>query len=239
MVGSGVIVVVQFALFLLVGVLLWGYYRGAPPGALGLARGDEVFPKFIVEGMPPGVSGLLLAAILAAAASTSLNALAGSTVLDVWARLGGRRPDEQAALRLGRVVTLAWGAVFIGFALLFRSMDNPVVELGLAIAGFTYGGLLGAFLLGILSRRARQRDAVIAFVVTTAAMAFVIFGLYHSGAEGRWVFVFRPDADERAARGLVPLAWPLYTVLGAAGMVALGSALRWVNGRKGRKGGEG
>jgi SSS family transporter len=235
MVGSGVLVVFQFALFLFVGVLLWGYYGGAPLDALGLTRGDEVFPKFIVEGMPPGVSGLLLAAILAAAASTSLNALAGSTVLDVWTRLGGRQPDEAAALRLGRVLTLVWGAVFIGFALLFRSMDNPVVELGLSIASFTYGGLLGAFLLGILSRRARQRDAVVAFVATTAAMTLVVLGLYYSGAEGRWVFVFRPDDEVRAARALVPLAWPLYTVFGATAMVALGSLLGWVRGSRGER----
>ncbi|HLT46057.1 MAG TPA: sodium:solute symporter [Rubricoccaceae bacterium] len=234
MVGSGVGVILQFALFLLVGLLLWAYYRGAAPSALGLARGDEVFPKFIVEGMPPGVSGLLLAGIVAAAMSTlssSLNALAGATVLDVIERLGGRRPDEAAALRLSRVLTLAWGVVFIGFALLFRSIENPVVELGLGIAGFTYGGLLGAFLLGILSRRARQADAAVAFVVTVAVMTAVIFGLYYSTEADAWVFVFRPSAEVRAAQGLVPLAWPLYTVFGAAGMVALGSVLGGV--RKG------
>jgi SSS family transporter len=236
MIGSGVGVLIQFALFLFVGLLLWAYYRGAPPADLGLARGDEVFPKFIVEGMPPGVSGLLLAGIVAAAMSTlssSLNALAGATVLDVVERLGGRRPDDAVALRLSRVLTLAWGGVFVAFALLFRSLDNPVVELGLGIAGFTYGGLLGAFLLGILNPRARQADAIAAFVVTIAMMTVVILGLYYSTEAGGWVFVLRPSAEARAGGGLVPLAWPLYTVFGAAGMVVLGSLLAVVRSAKG------
>ncbi|HYG68149.1 MAG TPA: hypothetical protein VD838_10835, partial [Anaeromyxobacteraceae bacterium] len=231
MVASGFGVIVQFALFLFVGLLLWGYYRGAAPAELGLVRGDEIFPKYIIEGMPPGVSGLLLAGIVAAAMSTlssSLNALAGATVLDVVERLGGRRPDEAAALRLSRVLTLVWGAVFVLFALLFRSLENPVVELGLGIAGFTYGGLLGAFLLGILSKRARQADAVVAFLVTVLGMTLVIFGLFYSTVSEGWVFLLRPSAEARAARGLVPLAWPLYTVFGALGMVALGSLLGWV-----------
>ena len=233
MIGSGIGVVVQFTLFLFVGLGLWAYYRGAPPDALGLTRGDEVFPKFIVEGMPAGVSGLLLAGIVAAAMSTlssSLNALAGATVLDVVERLGGRRMEEGAALRLSRVLTLVWGVAFVGFAMLFRSLENPVVELGLGIAGFTYGGLLGAFLLGIVSRRARQADAVAAFVVTVIAMSALIFGLYYSTESAGWVFRLRPDADARAALGLVPLAWPLYTVFGAAGMVGIGSFLAWVRG---------
>ena len=228
MIGSGVGVILQFALFLFVGLLLWSYYRGAPVEALGLTRGDEVFPKFIVEGMPPGLSGLLLAGIVAAAMSTlssSLNALAGTTVLDVVERLRGRRPDAGAALRLSRILTLAWGVVFILFAVLFRSIDNPVVELGLGIAGFTYGGLLGAFLLGILVPAARQVEAVIAFLATIGCMTLVIFGWFYSTVAGEWVFMLRPDEAVREAQGLVPLAWPLYTVFGAGGMVVLGGLL--------------
>ena len=205
-VGSGIAVIVQFALFLLVGLALWSYYGGAELSALGLERGDEVFPKFIVEEMPPGVAGLLLAGIVAAAMSTlssSLNALASSTVFDLWERLGRRPLDAAASLRLSRWATVGWGVVLMGFAMLFRSLTNPVVELGLGIASFTYGGLLGAFVLGLASGRARQKEAVIAYMITLTALAFLV------------------------TSGL--LAWPLYTAVGAALTVGIGTALARVN----------
>ena len=212
LVGSGVGVIAQFALFLLVGLLLWSYYGGAELEALGLQRGDEVFPKFIVEEMPPGVAGLLLAGIVAAAMSTlssSLNALASSTVLDLWDRLGRRPLSAAASLRVSRWTTVGWGGVLVGFALAFRSLENPVVELGLGIASFTYGGLLGAFVLGLASGRARQKEAVIAYVVTLLALV---------------VFV-----------SIGGLAWPLYTALGAALTVGVGTSLAGVGeGRTGR-----
>lgn len=228
MIWSGVGVMVQFALFLFVGLLLWAYYHGVSLDSLGLSRGDEVFPKFIVEGMPVGVSGLLLAGIIAAAMSTlssSLNALAGASVMDVIARFTGRRLEDKSTMRLSRFMTAIWGVVFIGFAMLFTDMQNPVVELGLGIAGFTYGGLLGAFLLGMISKKARELDAILAFVVTIVVMTVVIFGFYYSSVDASWVFEWRPSAAIKAERGLVALAWPLYTVFGSAGMVLLGSLL--------------
>ncbi|MEM1043451.1 MAG: sodium:solute symporter [Bacteroidota bacterium] len=201
LVGSGIAVVGQFALFLLVGLLLWSYYGGADLADLGLSRGDEVFPKFIVEAMPAGLAGLLLAGIVAAAMSTlssSLNALASSTVLDLR---GARRTprSEEDDLRLSRWATLGWGVGLMGFAALFESMTDPVVELGLGIASFTYGGLLGAFLLGLVSRRAQQREALVAYAVTLVALGV---GVQTGG-----------------------LAWPLYTAAGAGLTVALGTLL--------------
>jgi Na+/proline symporter len=223
LIGSGVGVVVQFALFLAVGLLLWMHYGGAALGDLGLTRGDEVFPKFIVEEMPVGLAGLLLAGIVAAAMSTlssSLNALASATVFDVL----GRDQDDAGAVRLSRLATLGWGVVFIGFATLFESRDNPVVELGLGIASYTYGGLLGAFLLALVSRRARQADALIAFVVTVVTMTWVIFAVWYSPETG-WLVDVAPTPERRADLGLVGLAWPLYTVVGAGLCVALGTLL--------------
>ncbi len=203
LVGSGIVVVGQFALFLLVGLLLWSYYGGASLEALGLTRGDELFPTFIVQAMPPGLAGLLLAGIIAAAMSTlssSLSALASSTVFDLRERLRGAPLGEAAALRLSRWTTLGWGVALTGFAMLFESRTNPVVELGLGIASFTYGGLLGVFLLGLASRRARQRDALVAYGVTLAALGVAV----QSGG----------------------LAWPLYTVAGSLLTVGVGMALR-------------
>ncbi len=176
---SAVIVGVQFAVFLFVGLLLWGYYNGQSPEELGLTREDEIFPLYIIEGLPAGISGLLLVGIVAAAMSTlssSLNALSSSTMADIYEKFARRPLSAAQGLRLARIFTLVWGLVFVVFANLFETQENPVVELGLGIAGFTYGGLLGAFLLGIFIPRARQTDALIAFLVTIAIMAYVVFG---------------------------------------------------------------
>lgn len=233
MIGSGFGVVFQFGLFLLVGLLLWGYYGGASLAELELSRGDEVFPKFIVEGMPAGLSGLLLAGILAAAMSTlssSLNALAGASVFDVIPFLQKKAYSEDRGLGLSRVMTLVWGVVFILFAMLFTDMQNPVVELGLSIASFTYGGLLGVFLLGFLNQRASSRDAALSFVVTIAAMTLVIFSLFYSPESESWRFIWRPNTDLRSELQLLPLAWPLYTVVGASLMLLLGTLLSFTHG---------
>lgn len=227
MVWSGVFVVLQFALFLAVGVGLWVHYGGAPLVDLGLARGDELFPRYILDEMPAGLRGLLFAGIIAAAMSTlssSLNALAGSTLMDLLERIGGWRPDPDRALRLSRVLTLVWAAVFVGFAMLFTGLDNPVVELGLGIAGFTYGGLLGAFVLGLVNRRARQADAVVAFVATVAVLVLVIFGVWYAPEAG-WTWAWRPDAEARAAAGLRAVAWPLYPLIGVAVTLTVGGLL--------------
>jgi Na+/proline symporter len=168
----------------------------------------------------------VLAGILAAAMSTlssSLNALAGSTLIDLMERFGAQRPDPASALRMSRILTLVWAVVFMGFAMLFEGTDNPVVELGLGIAGFTYGGLLGAFLLGLMNRRAVQSDAIVAFLLTVAAMTALIFGLWWSAEQGAWVVAWRPDAEARSADGLAAVAWPLYPLIGALLTVGLGS----------------
>ncbi len=227
LIGSGFIVMLQFALFLLVGLLLWSYYGGASLEALGLQRSDEVFPKYIIEGLPPGISGLLLAGIVAAAMSSlssSLNALASSSVNDLYEQVLGTPMNPDRGLLVSRGLTLFWGVVFIGFASLFQDNENPVVELGLSIASFTYGGLLGVFLLGLWHRGTRQRDAVVSFLFTIAFMVLVIFGVWYS-PEGGWTFVFNPSDAVIAAEGLRPVGWPWYTVIGAAVNLGVGSGL--------------
>ena len=225
LIGSGLIVMVQFALFLLVGLLLWVHYGGATPAELGLSRADEVFPRFIIEGLPPGVSGLLLAGILAAAMSTlssSLNALASSTLFDLYERWRGRPLDGRQSLVVSRLLTLGWALVFVGFASLFESTDNPVVELGLSIASFTYGGMLGVFLLGRFNRRVSQRWAIGAFLAAIGLMVLVIFGVWVR-PDGHLLFALKPEAARVASEGLRSLAWPWYTLLGALLTLLLGS----------------
>ncbi|HET6567776.1 MAG TPA: sodium:solute symporter [Rhodothermales bacterium] len=227
LVGSALIVMAQFALFLFLGLLLWSHYNGASVQELGLTRADEVFPRFIIEGLPPGVSGLVLAGIIAAAMSTlssSLNSLASSTMFDLYERITGRTIEAESALTTSRILTLVWGIVFIFFANLFTDLDNPVIELGLAIASYTYGGLLGVFLLGLINRRSLQMDAIVAFVVTIVFMAWVIFSVWYSPAEG-WVVAFDPSAVEKARLGLKSVAWPWYTVIGSGVTLLVGSLL--------------
>ena len=176
MVGSGVVVMAQFALFSLVGVLLWVHLGGKTPAQLGLASADQLFPRFILTELPPGLSGLLIAGILAAtmgSLSAALNAMSNSTVADLWRSLGRQRNDASMLLA-SRVLTVVWAVVMAGFACLFTSTKSEVVLLGLGIASYTYGALLGAFLLGLLVRRARQRDAIAGFLVTIAVMSFVV-----------------------------------------------------------------
>jgi SSS family transporter len=234
LIGSAFVVMLQFALFLAVGLLLWSYYDGASMEALGLRRTDEIFPRYIIEGLSPGISGLLIAGIAAAAMSSlssSLNALASSTMNDLFEHFSSRVLDDAQGLRFSRGFTLFWGAVFIGFASLFQSSTNPVVELGLSIASFTYGGLLGAFLLGLWHRGTRQTEAIIAFVTSVAAMVVIIFGVWHHPEQG-WLFHFQPPEDVIAAQDLRSIGWPWYTLIGTVFNLIVGSALAALRGAR-------
>jgi len=158
--SSGLAILFQFALFLMVGVMLFVYYR-VPSASFG--KPDRIFPTFVVSRMPHGISGLLIAAILAAAMSNlsaALNALASTSVIDFYLQ---RKPhtDERKRMKLSRFVTLFWAAVLFGLAVLSLHHVGRVVEVGLQIASVAYGALLGVFLLGVLTRRANQSGAII------------------------------------------------------------------------------
>lgn len=167
---SGVIVIGQFALFLVVGVGLYAFFN-----AQQFASPDEIFPRFIVQQMPDGIRGLVIAGILAAAMSTvasSLNSLASATTHDIYAPLA-KEEDAVHLMKMGKRFTLMWGVILIGGAMLFQLVQQgtPVVVIALEIASFTYGGLLGGFLLGVLSKRANQVDAMIGMGTAIVSMA--------------------------------------------------------------------
>jgi SSS family transporter len=169
LITSGFIVMAQFALFLIVGVGLFAFYQGRT-----FAAADEVFPYFILEQLPPGVTGLVIAGILAAAMSTvasSLNSLASATTHDLYMPITGRT-DPEHLMRVGKRFTLLWAVILIGGAMLFQLVQQgtPVVVVALQIASFTYGGLLGGFLLGVFNKRAGQVDVITGM---TAAMAIM------------------------------------------------------------------
>lgn len=162
--SSAVIIFFQFALFLFVGVMLFAFYR-VPSATFGKA--DRIYPAFIVSHIPHGISGLLIAAILAAAMSNlsaALNALSSSSVMDFWLRRkahANASSDDRSRMRLSRISTFFWALVLFTLAILSLREVGHVVEVGLQIASIAYGALLGVFLLGVLTRRANQSGAML------------------------------------------------------------------------------
>ena len=158
--------------------------------------------------MPPGLTGLVIAAILAAAMSTvsgSLNSLAAATTHDIYLPLTKRRADEPGVLRMGKLFTMMWAVILIGGAMLYSSEGTPVVVVALSIASFTYGGLLGGFSLALFWPRAIQRDAIIGMSIGIAAMTFVVFARQLSAAY--------PGLAESLGP-LARIAWPWYVLIG-------------------------
>ena len=177
MIGSGIIIIFQFALFLIVGLLLYGHYNGATLAQMGLTRADEIFPRFITQGLPSGVAGFVIAGLTAVALSTlagSLTSMASSTVLDLYKPYFGKNITPDKELKLSRFVTIGWAFLLVGSALFFMNTTQTVVELALSIASFTYGGLLGTFLLGVLFKKPTQEDALAGFVAGIFIMITVI-----------------------------------------------------------------
>jgi SSS family transporter len=174
--SSGGAILFQFALFLMVGIMLFAFYHQQPSTAFGKA--DRIYPTFIVHEMPHGISGLLIAAILAAAMSNlsaALNSLSSSSMVDFYLR---RRPnvDEPTKMKLSRVSTLLWALLLFALAVLSLHKVGRVIEVGLQIASVAYGALLGVFLLGVLTKRANEKGATIALFCGFAIDLYVWLG---------------------------------------------------------------
>ncbi len=211
LIGSGFVVFAQFALFLIIGVGLYAFYAGEV-----FPRPDAIFPRFIVEVMPPGLTGLVIAAVLAAAMSTissSINSLAASSVHDLYLPITGKRADDPGLLLTSKRFTLFWAAVLVGGALLYRNEGTPVVTIALSIASFTYGGLLGAFFLGMAVSRAKQRDALLGMSVGIGVMSVVVFATPLSA----WLPALAPVLAP--VRGV---AWPWFVLIGTSLTFATG-----------------
>ena len=176
LVFSGFFVLFQFALFLLIGVMLFAYYKAYPLTAK-LASNDEIFPKFIVERLPHGISGLVIAAIFAAAMSNlsgSLNSLASTTVLDFYKPLINPKASDESLLQLSRWLTAIWGVILMVIAFVARGWGS-VFTVGLTIASLVYGTMLGAFLLGVLTKRANQTGVIVGMLASLSTMTAIKF----------------------------------------------------------------
>ncbi|TYP94074.1 transporter, SSS family [Fodinibius salinus] len=221
LVWSGVVVALQFGLFLFIGLLLYAFYDTQTAAQLGLANNDEIFAKFIVEQLPVGLSGLVIASLFAAAMSSlssSLNSLASSTTLDLYKPYFGGGGTKAEELKISRIITVIWAFILTGSAFFFAYLqlqegEQPaVVELGLGIASYTYGGLLGVFLLGRLFEGPNKTDAMISFFVGLAALLYMVKGPIQNLLPGE------PLA----------IAWPLYTVVGSIIVIVVGNISRWI-----------
>ena len=207
LIASGVVVFLQFSLFLVIGVMLCRFYQLFPLEST-LEQTDRIFPTFIVQEMPPGVSGLVIASIFAAAMSTlssSLNSLASSSIHDLYkpyVRRGlppGPVPADPSSasreLKTSRILTLVWCAVLIAISLLARNWGS-VLEVGLTITSITIGSILGIFALGAWSTRVRQTGGLVGMV----SGLLVMVAVHASGT----------------------VAWPWYVLVGSSVTVAVG-----------------
>jgi SSS family solute:Na+ symporter len=174
--SSGVVILGQFALFLLMGAALFTYYREFPPRS-PFSRPDAIYPTFVVTRLPVILSGLLTAAILAAGManlSAALNSLSSSSVMDFYKPFLRPGADERHYLRASRLLTLVWGAVLIAIALAAAHLHQSVLELALTIVSVPYGSMLGIFLLGALTRRTTPGGALVGALAGLATLVGVI-----------------------------------------------------------------
>jgi SSS family transporter len=169
---SGFIVFAQFVVFLFIGVMLFTYYQHTPLPQ-PLSRTDEILPVFVVSALNHGLAGFIVAAIVAAALSPSLNAMAATTVNDFYLRYLRPDADQDTQMRVSRQATIGWGVVQLLVALGAQWMDRSVLDAGLAVLSFASGAVLGAFLLGTLMPGVGERDAVIGMIVGLVVMTVV------------------------------------------------------------------
>jgi solute:Na+ symporter, SSS family len=191
--ASGIVVLFQFTLFLVIGVMLYVFAQHTPLIPAG-GDPDKIYPSFVVHHLPVGITGIILASIFAIAmsnASGSLNSLASSSIIDL-----SKRPGEKAARSVlrSRWTTALWGVVLGALGLI---KWGPALVAGLTIASITYGGLLGVFLLGSWNKKANQTGALIGFAAGIATMIVV--------------------------RLETPLAWTWYVLAGTLVTFAIGS----------------
>jgi solute:Na+ symporter, SSS family len=169
---SGFIVFVQFVLFLVIGVMLARYYQDVPLPR-PLQRPDEILPLFVVSELANGLAGFIIAAIIAAALSPSLNAMAATPVSDFYLPYVNPQADQATQMRISKQATAAWGVVQLGVAILAQFLNDSVLNAGLAVLSFASGSVLGAFLLGTLAPSIRERDTLLGMIAGLIVMSAV------------------------------------------------------------------
>lgn len=207
------------SLFYLTGLVLFAFYahNGADPLAAGqIDKADQILPYFVVNELPRGVPGLLIAGIFAATMSTissGINSLTTVSVVDFYERLWKPEASPHEKLRLARWLTLVYGLLIVVLAFAAGRFGS-LIEAPVKLFGLIGGPLLGLFLLGMLTRRANAPGAVVGWLagvlatVPVAAFTETSFLWYPIlGALSAFVFgwgasQFWPPRDDTALTGL-------------------------------------
>jgi len=197
--------------YLFLGTCLYAYYavlgHALPPGI----GPDRVFPHYIASVLPPGVRGLLIASIFAAAMSSldsAINALSSSAIMDVYRPFIRPGATERHYLKASRVFVAVFCLLLIAAAFALNHIPGGKLWLGFKVTGFTYGAMLGVFLLGVLTRGGSDRLNLWAMVSSVLLLA----GL--------------AAADEHFFPDRVMLAWPWYVVIGTVWTFVFGCVFR-------------
>lgn len=187
--SSGAVVLAQFIGFLFIGVLLFVFYApynlpdygqagvagSGIPATIPFAKGDQVFPNFITEHMPAGLSGLVVAAIFAAALSSSLNSIAATAINDLYKPFAKNKTDKDL-VRLAGVLTVIIGIIQILVAIAFMKSGESALGLALSVASLINGPILGVFLVGTFLKRARETHALIGMIASISLMLYILLG---------------------------------------------------------------
>lgn len=213
-ISSGVIVIFQFALFLIVGVLLYVFFNGISLGdaAAPFHKADEIFPFFIIHYLPVGIKGIIIAGLFAAAMSTlagSISSLSSSAMLDLYKPYLAREDNPQRDLKISRLLTIVWAVILTLVAFLFIQVQQSVVEIALGIASITYGGLLGTFMLGLFFKRIEQPAAIAGFTSGIFVMLLIILIPKLCGTDA-WVH------------------WTWFVAIGSTVCISIGNLWQWM-----------
>ena len=192
LIGSGLIAFLQFSIFLFIGVGIWVFYEGKEVNA------NEVFSSFLINHIPSGMKGFLIAAIFSAAMSTlssSINSLSSSTMTD-WIK--DIMPDNYN-IKFSKFISFLWALIISFSALIFTSTTGPLIEIALSISSITYGGMLGFFVLNFIKKKIPTNFIFLSFISSILSMIYIV--------------------------NFTNIAWPLFTLIGFLIMISFAFTL--------------
>jgi SSS family transporter len=237
-IGSAVLLLPLVFLFLAVGTLLWFFMQHGDPSfeEPPANKLNQIFPLFLVHELPKGLAGLVMAGLLAAALSSFtsvLNALAATTIGDFYKPLMSRRREpartEEHYVNVSRIATAFWGLVLIGAAIAFVGSGDSIIGLALKVLTYSYGGLLGAFTLGILTKRGSDASVVAGMLASVPVVLLLQLRQWvDAPASAPGVLTTSFEEMSIATRmviqsGIPNIGWPYWIVIGTALTMAIGA----------------
>lgn len=239
---SGLVGIPINLLFLFIGVGLYAYVQTHPELIAGMTDNDHVFPRFIVTVLPEGLRGLLLAAVASAAMGSSDSALASlatAFTVDFYRPFIAKDATQANIVKASKFAYVFFGVLFIAFSVLFKDLDN-LLWLAFRIVAFTYGPLLGVFLVAIMTdwKVAPRRILLMMFSFTAATFTLAVIAKIHCTPNGLTPLLttlhIKPALSGTGLGTLLTTMhekyWRLYIIFGALGVPFLSYFLRERNG---------